>query len=400
MAGALTWEREEVRLLALFLYWNVIEYFAPNKNLLDRPWEETLLAFIPRFQAVANELDYHLLAKELAATLKDTHAIVISARLDDFFGTNKYKPGFDAAYVEERTVVTCLFPRLLGDSDVRPGDVVTHVNGKSTASLRADLRKYINASNEPALQRGLTNFLFSSPSPAFQLTIERDGQVLETRLPGVPYDDWLAEYGAMNNANLPFSMLEGDIGYIHMGVLKNDQVADAMYLLKNAPAIIFDVRSYPQGTIWEINNYLNESARPWARLLYPLPEAPGYFGSMLMETGPAKPNPDCYMGRIVILANENTRSQAEFTCMALQATGRSTLIGSQTSGADGNVSIVYLPGGIPTYFTGLGIFYPDGRPTQRVGIVPDIECRPTIAGIRAGRDEVLERALRFITGGT
>ena len=34
--------------------------------------------------------------------------------------------------------------------------------------------------------------------------------------------------------------------------------------------------------------------------------------------------------------------------------------------------------------------YPNKRPTQRIGITPDIEVRPTIAGIAAGRDEVLE----------
>jgi hypothetical protein len=48
--------------------------------------------------------------------------------------------------------------------------------------------------------------------------------------------------------------------------------------------------------------------------------------------------------------------------------------------------------------SGLGVFYPDKRPTQRVGIVPDIEVKPTIAGILAGRDELLERALREILG--
>lgn len=48
--------------------------------------------------------------------------------------------------------------------------------------------------------------------------------------------------------------------------------------------------------------------------------------------------------------------------------------------------------------TGLGVFYPDKRPTQRIGIVPDIVVRPTIAGVRAGRDEVLEEALRQILG--
>ena len=44
------------------------------------------------------------------------------------------------------------------------------------------------------------------------------------------------------------------------------------------------------------------------------------------------------------------------------------------------------------------MFYPDGKTTQRVGIVPDLEVKPTIAGIRAGRDEVLEAAVRRVLG--
>jgi C-terminal processing protease CtpA/Prc len=48
--------------------------------------------------------------------------------------------------------------------------------------------------------------------------------------------------------------------------------------------------------------------------------------------------------------------------------------------------------------SGLGVFYPDKKPTQRIGIIPDVEVRPTIAGIRDGRDEVLEEALRRILG--
>ena len=42
------------------------------------------------------------------------------------------------------------------------------------------------------------------------------------------------------------------------------------------------------------------------------------------------------------------------------------------------------------------MFYPDGRPTERVGIVPDVLVEPTIAGVQAGVDEVLERALALI----
>jgi len=44
----------------------------------------------------------------------------------------------------------------------------------------------------------------------------------------------------------------------------------------------------------------------------------------------------------------------------------------------------------------LGIYYPDGEETQRVGIVPDIEVKPTIQGVREGRDELMEKAVELI----
>ena len=43
--------------------------------------------------------------------------------------------------------------------------------------------------------------------------------------------------------------------------------------------------------------------------------------------------------------------------------------------------------------------WPDGKQLQRVGLLPDIEVKPTIAGIRAGRDEVLERAVQYAEHG-
>ena len=40
---------EEYRLLALFRFWNVINYFYPYKDLLDTSWSTVLTDFIPRF---------------------------------------------------------------------------------------------------------------------------------------------------------------------------------------------------------------------------------------------------------------------------------------------------------------------------------------------------------------
>lgn len=55
-----------------------------------------------------------------------------------------------------------------------------------------------------------------------------------------------------------------------------------------------------------------------------------------------------------------------------------------------------MPGDLFTSISGVGVFYPDRRPTQRVGIVPDVVVESTIAAVRAGRDPVREEALLLI----
>lgn len=81
--------------------------------------------------------------------------------------------------------------------------------------------------------------------------------------------------------------------------------------------------------------------------------------------------------------------------MMLKQHPKSTVIGSNTSGANGDI-IRFKIADLETCFTGLGAYYPDGRETQRIGIVPDIIVKPTINGIKKGMDEALERALLFI----
>jgi C-terminal processing protease CtpA/Prc len=82
--------------------------------------------------------------------------------------------------------------------------------------------------------------------------------------------------------------------------------------------------------------------------------------------------------------------------MAFRAGLNTTIIGSTTAGTDGTARQIYLPGNLKTMITGYGVFYPDGKQTQRVGIVPDIIISPTIKGIKNGKDEVLDMAIEII----
>jgi C-terminal processing protease CtpA/Prc len=103
-----------------------------------------------------------------------------------------------------------------------------------------------------------------------------------------------------------------------------------------------------------------------------------------------------YKGKVVVLIDERAISQAEHTCLFLEAMAHAKFVGTPTNGANGDVTSVVLPGDIRVHFTGHDVRHADGRQLQRVGIQPDLRVEPTIQGIRKGRDEVLEAAVRYV----
>ena len=160
--------------------------------------------------------------------------------------------------------------------------------------------------------------------------------------------------------------------------------------------MIIDLRSYPlEPMVYIMDKYLLPFKTPFVKFSSGNTDYPGYFEyEKIVKNG--KSNKDYYKGKVIILINEITQSQAEFTAMALRTAPKAIVIGSTTAGADGNTSVIRLPGGILTIISGIGVFYPDGKQTQRIGIIPNIELKPSIKGITEGRDELVEKAIEVI----
>jgi len=176
----------------------------------------------------------------------------------------------------------------------------------------------------------------------------------------------------------------------------------------NTDAIVFDMRGYPNGTTEFITGHLLGAGTPRnSEELIPI-VAPSLYGvpwnpsgpdlSRIQNLGPeGKRTP--YKGKTVLLIDERAISQSEHLGMTLRTANGTVFIGSPTTGANGGVTGFSVPGGIEVRITGAEIKWPDGRQLQRVGLLPDIEAHPTVAGIRAGRDEILERAIAYIEQG-
>ncbi|MCI9845277.1 S41 family peptidase [Flavobacterium pectinovorum] len=395
----LDYNNRDLRTLMLFAYWNVIEYYFPYKYVMDQKWDRILEQTLPLVLEAKDDIEFLSVMKKMSTNLNDGHVMfhIYPAK-----GTVKNPVYFPATgkIIDNKLVVT----EILGDSlaeayNIKKGDVITKINNKTIKEYIDENRDLISASNEASLLNKVINPILTSDFENVKVEFLKDGKSERKEMVWFNYhDSHRNEYkkGAMKKKD-KFKLLDNNIGYVNMGVIKPKNIPDMIEALKSTKAIVFDMRNYPQNTWKEISDFLNPEEKKFAIYTYPYLNYPGkYFWANGTNAG--FHNKNNYKGKVIVLLNEDSVSQSEWTAMCFQTAGNTTIIGSQTAGADGNVFEFDFKR-FHTGFSGIGVYYPDRRKTQRIGIVPDIEVKPTSKGIQEGRDEVLERALAFIETG-
>ena len=303
-------------------------------------------------------------------------------------------------FIENQAVVTAYLDATSGPATgLKIGDIIETLDGTAVTQLVERWMPYYPASNRPTQLRDIGRTLTRGDCAEARLGVRRDSQLLTLRAPRVPLGN--LNRAAESTHDLPgdtFRLLSPEVAYLKLSSVKVADVPGYISKAGGTKGLVIDIRNYPSDfVVFALGQLLVNRPTPFARFTFPDVDNPGAirWRSEPLTLMPANPH---YSGKVVILVDENTQSQAEYTTMAFRVAPGAIVVGSTTAGADGNTSQFALPGGLSTMISGLGVFYPDGKPTQRVGIVPDIEALPTIAGIRAGRDEVLEAALRQILG--
>lgn len=384
------------RLLALFRYWNIIHYFFPYKGQTDRDWNDILQEYITQLNNADSELNYELALLRLIGEVNDTHANIFEGadKINQWKGG--YYPPFQVRFVNDKLIVSDdVKPTLDQKTSLRKGDIIHTIGGKKISDIASEKSIYYPASNKAAQLRNIARDILRSSSDTLLITYSRDDATLETKYIKLYPKDSLDLFSAPKSDEKSFKMLQDNIGYITLKTIQAKDIPVIKETFKHAKGIVIDIRNYPSTFVpFTLGSLFLKTPTPFVKFTRGDLHNPGAFTMGEPLTIPADGEP--FNGPIVVLVNEDTQSQAEYTTMAFKASSNCTVIGSTTAGADGNVSVIKLPGGVLTGISGIGVYYPDGRATQRIGIVPDIEVLPTPEGIRQGRDELLDRAIEFI----
>ena len=378
-----------LKLIALYRYWNIVNYFYPYIDILDKDWSEVLKDAIPDFIDGDTPLSYRLSLLKIIGAIGDTHANIwgMDEVLEESLG--KMNVPIKFKYVADQ------FVALNDYQSLKRGDLLLEVGDESVKQWIEKNKVYFPSSNSSVFYRDIASSILRTNNNTVDVVVMRAKERLKLTL------ETKSQYEAHTiiqklQDDTPYKLIDSDVGYISIGEILKEDIDKAFDMFMGTKGLIIDIRHYPKDfPIYHISNKLFNSENEFVKFTSGDIKNPGTFTFTEPLTAGSH-NGESYQGTLIILIDESTQSSAEFHSMAFRSSGDAIVIGSQTAGSDGNVSRFRLPGGIRTAITGIGVFYPDGTVTQRIGIIPDIELRPSVKGIMEGRDELLDKALEVI----
>ncbi|CDG84559.1 S41 family peptidase [Janthinobacterium agaricidamnosum] len=266
-------------------------------------------------------------------------------------------------------------PLARADVDVREGDLITAVNGKSVLEARDIADLLLNQADKQVLlqvRRGK-----QAPRAMIVLPVNM------ARHNALRYSDW-----EQSRAAQVAQVSQGRIGYLHLRAMGASDIAAFardFYANINRDGLIIDVRRNNGGNIdsWIIEKLLRKAWAFWS--------APGLQPSSNMQ--------NTFRGHLVVLVDELTYSDGETFAAGIKALGLGPLVGKRTAGAG-----VWLGDNTQLSDSGMarvaesGQFGADGQwLIEGVGVAPDVEVDNPPHATFNGADRQLEVALDMLT---
>lgn len=382
------------RLLGVAKFWNAVDSYSPNRNLTDRPWDDVLAEYIAL--AFDRSISFSALYSRMVSELCDTH---VNSWYVPIFG-GRFVP-LICQFAEDRLFVTDTCSLVPNNFEI--GDEIILIDSVSPIKRLDELAPYIPHSNRSSLLRdGSYATLLTAKNEAC-VEYVRGGKTYTTRISSVDGSKFVnRRFSSQNTSTKPeFKEVAGGIGYINISNLTCKDEQDLENFLASCDKLIIDLRAYPAeyDVLHKLlPTFFFSQAREAAEVLLPQAHRPGSFIRTTVSTRKTSDPDKLYKGKVVLLVNAHSQSMSEYFTMFLQTIPGSVTVGSQTAGADGDVTRIQLPYA-SFNITGAGICYPDGTNAQRNGVKIDKVVEPSAEGMIRGVDEQLQVAIDYLQGG-
>lgn len=379
------------RLAAVAQAWAVFQHFYPYFDVVDIDWNATLHRSLTAAALDGDETDFVDTLRRLVADLRDGHGWVQGPGIGPM-----HLPDLAADWVGEELVVTAVGEDLTG---LRPGDVVTAIDGTPIGEILASIRETTSAAtNQHLRRRALTELGLGAPGST--LALETRSPLGEASTVVVPRIAPSAS--GVTREPRPDQGAELADGVIYVDLDRVSHIREFNELvpkLAEANGIVFDLRGYPSFQFTTVIAHLIDETVTSAQWHVPLVYHPDRRDMQFtFSNWPVRPKTPRFTKNVAFVTDGRAISAAETFLGIIEHYKLAEIVGGPTAGTNGNVNPFVLPGGYHVSWTGMRVLKHDGSQHHGVGIQPTVPVSRTIAGIASGRDELLERAVAVVTG--
>ena len=434
---ALSQEQLDKHIASFEYVWRSVKekHWDPDLNGVD--WDQAREDLLPKIKEASSDGEARGVINELLARLGQSHFGIIPSssyerleeeskelELDDEESEDEstdFKDdepieesddpgwlGMNARLIGDRFLVTRVFPGSPAQAaGIKTGWIIDSIQDRKMSSL-IELSKDIDGVMRPETQAGLIahSRLQGNEGKSVRMTLidgqnkEQEVKMTFDKAPGV-----MGGFGELppmpievEATTLDLGDDEG-IGYFRLSMFMSPGTVLPTYqqFIKDhmdSRGIVIDMRGNFGGIILMAPGMIN-----W------LIEEKGLMGTMKMRDAvrgafdiPLMLNPrkNAYKGKVAVLIDEMSISNAEILSAGLKDIGRARIFGTQTAGLALPSTVERLPNGDGFQYAFADYTSSGGYSLEAQGTIPDVPINYTREGLLSGQDEVLDAATDWI----
>jgi hypothetical protein len=372
------------RLASVAAAWGTLAVFYPYFQAQRIDWGAALGPALAEAAGARDEAELCDALRHLLAELHDGHA-----RLIDPATPPTASLPIAVRRFGDRIAVTGGDPDYL--SGIAPGSELVAIDGVPAAIAYDRTARQVSAATD-----GLRDYLAAAYLGAGERGAVRrvrlrspDGAELETALPLVSRAR--RDHAVRLQRPWPDTEIAPGVFYVHFDELDPATWTALLPDLVTARALIFDFRGYSTTGVTAVSHLIAHriEQRTWQIPELPHPGRASY-APLRRALYPSSPR---LTAPVVALVDGQSSSTVETTLAMIRDHRLGVLVGEPTAGTNGLISHFTIPGGHAIRFTAIRLVDTAGATLHGRGIAPDLVVHPTLDGVRAGRDEVLEAGL-------
>ena len=360
--------------------WNIVQHFYPLTAYTNYNFD-SIFNYVPIVLKSESKNDLLKIKYEILNKFKDGHSSI-----------NREYCGLGLDYLQIDTFY--YINKCSKVINLKPGDLILSVNKTSPHNYFTTSKSYFTGSDAFVDYTTSFYFGFGFYNDTVDISVlQNKKDTLNVKL--VRDKFFMKNFELLHSDRPEFYPINDSIVYINLCKLSYPAFLKLKDSLAYYKGIIADERheGYPNQKL--LGFFSSDTLRsPYfvtAQNIYPFQK------NVLNDTAYFNivPQTDQIKSKIVFLIGNGSISATETSVSIIKNYKLGTIIGEKTAGCNGN-AVYFVLKYFTFYFTGMEVINQDKSTFNNIGISPDIEVKPTLSGIKAGKDEVLEYAIEYL----